>query len=151
MSNDIRTEILSALADDKRFPPMSTDYEALAPYVPDALLRAVDDRLDETFTIKGYLEIGAAFLRIMTENGFLDNFMPKEAASLFEAFINLADEAEQNAQDVEGCLRELGLTDVRALELSDPPFSDDMIDVYASGELTFRRLIMTQPGVFIPM
>lgn len=61
MSNDIRTEILSALADDKRFPPMSTDYEALAPYVPDALLRTVGDRLDETFTIKGYLEIGAAF------------------------------------------------------------------------------------------
>lgn len=88
---------------------------------------------------------------MMVDNGFLDNFKPKKAVALREEFTSLADESEKNAQDVEGCLRELGLTDVRALELSDPPFSDDMIDAYASGELTFRRLIMTQPGVFIPM
>lgn len=148
----LEDEIRSALGKDPRFPEGSEGFTVMAAHVPGALVAAVGDKLDKPFSLEGFLGTECEFLRTLADpdTGLPAELDGIEATLVTNLYNMMADQFDGIRTDIPGFLEGIGMTELETFENANPAFDDEMLEAIKAGTLTFRKLVTSQPGVFIP-
>lgn len=145
VEDSLLQQVLDALRRDKYFRTHPEAFAQISPYVSQ-LITIIGDKIDDQATYEGVLKVDVDLIKYMLIEGFGKNLGDhgEYRERLRETMIHIRGEL-----DTLPLLMEItGSTD-RDLMMG-PRLNARVRSLYASGRLTFRALILNQPGTFFP-
>lgn len=139
--------IADALARDPRLNQDQKSLEVLSLYVPPTLVEAIGPSLDSAVDLESLCEVTAAFLCGLVDTDFFVDLEYHFGKSLY---LGLAEELESMSGNLSAFLAQQGITEQEAMHQDSLGLNEESLRLYDAGELTYRVLATTQPGVFIP-
>lgn len=103
-------------------------------------------RMDDQVTLRGMLDITGELIQYM-----LDEDYGKDLDDLGVTRMTLANLVENiKKTDVQGVLRQRGTSERELLLGDDSQFNDEAKQLYATGTLTYARLLTVNPAALLP-
>lgn len=144
------SDVVDAFGRSERFPTGSEQFEVLSPYVGKLVEIVGEDRLDSNVGLGSLCDVTGRFVRSLAEDTSFTEALGAEGFTIPLLYNQLADQLEGIAEDPEAMLAQLELTETQALEMDALGLNDAAKELLHNNELTFAKLLLTSPDVFIP-
>lgn len=143
-------EIVAALGSSSRFPAGSQQFEVFAPVIGHLTELIGEDHLDDSVGLGNLCSVTGRYVTWLAESEeFLDS-IGDEAPLVSMLYKSLGDELEVIADDPESMLEQMDTTEAEALESEQLGLNEAAKVLLRNGKLTFSKLLVTSPEVFIP-
>lgn len=145
-------EIVVAFGNSSRFPAGTEQFEVFAPFIGHLIEIVGEDHLNDTVGLANLCSTTAQFIYWLADNKELIGQLEEIKGSLHIPAIyrDMAGGFEAMAENLELILSELKLTEAQAIERDQVGLNGTAKGLYRAGELTFARLLILCPEVFVP-
>jgi hypothetical protein len=143
-------QIVEALGKSPRFPAGSKPFSVFAPVIGHTVTAVGEAQLDQPVGIAGLCGAVGRYVNWLAVNqDFLDS-IDDEAPLVADLYSGLGDQLEMLADDPALILQTTGGDETAALESEQLGLNDAAKELLRKGELTYGKLLLTSPEVFIP-